>query len=131
MTPEFYPILYAIIGVGVSLAGFILGLFIYFHNQMNKRFDAQDARMDRMEARMDRLEAKFDRLAEEVNSLKLRVAKLEWMLDAALYGHPTFRPVAAPVRPWPSPAPNGKAAARRRLRRRRRNGAPQQTGSTN
>ena len=124
MTPEFYPLFYTIIGTSVSLAGFTLGLFIYFHSQVSKRFDAQDARMDRMEARMDRLEAKFDRLTEEVNDLKIRVARLEWMLDSALHGRPVTFPTAAPARPKPNPAPKRKAPARRRMRRRRSTGAP-------
>ena len=124
MTPEFYPLFYTIIGTGLSLAGFTLGLFIYFHSQVSKRFDAQDARMDRLEARMDRLEAKFDRLTEEVNDLKIRVARLEWMLDAALHGRPVTFPAAAPTRPKPNPAPKRKAPARRRIRRRRSTGAP-------
>ena len=127
MTPEFYPFLYTIVGATVSLAGFMLALFIFFHNQMSKRFDAQDARMDRMEARMDRLEAKFDRLAEEVNDLKIRVARLEWMLDAALHGRPVTFPAAPPASPkQPNPEPKRKAPARRRVRRSRRTGAPHQ-----
>ena len=125
MTPEFYPLFYTIIGTSVSLAGFTLGLFIYFHSQVSKRFDAQDARMDRMEARMDRLEAKFDRLSEEVNDLKLRVTRLEWMLDAAIHGRPVIFPAAAPTAAQPRP-PKRKTAARRRTRRSRRTGAPRQ-----
>ena len=132
MTPEFYPFLYTIVGATVSLAGFMLALFIFFHNQMSKRFDAQDARMDRQDDRMDRLEAKFDqlsekfdRLAEEVNDLKIRVARLEWMLDAALHGRPVTFPAAPPASlEQPNPAPKRKAPARRRVRRRRSTGAP-------
>ena len=135
MTPEFYPLFYTIIGTSLSLAGFTLGLFIFFHSQVSKRFDAQDARMDRQDARMDRLEAKFDRLSEkfdqlmeEVNALKIRVARLEWMLDAAIHGHPVIFPTAAPpAHPQPpNPAPKRKAPTRRRTRRSRRTGAPRQ-----
>ena len=135
MTPEFYPLFYTIIGTSLSLAGFTLGLFIYFHSQVSKRFDAQDARMDRLEARMDRLEAKFDRLSEEfkqlverVHSLEIKVSRLEWMLDAAIHGRPVIfpaPPTAAQPRP-PNPAPQRKTPARRRTRRSRRTGAPRQ-----
>ena len=88
MSPEFY----AIIGVGVSLAGFMLGLFIVFFGQMNRR-------MDRLETRMDQLEDKFDRLQEQMISLERqlfalekRVSRLEWMLDMALDGKPARFP---------------------------------------
>ena len=141
MTPEFYPFLYTIIGATVSLAGFTLGLFIFFHNMVSKRFDAQDARMDRMEARMDRqddrfdrLEAKFDQLLDEfkqlverVHNLELRVAQLEWTLNAALYGRPVEFPgqaAAQAIHTQPNPAPKRKAPARRRMRRSRSTGAP-------
>ena len=150
MTPEFYPFLYTIIGTHVSLAGFMLGLFIYFHNRMSKRFDAQDAQMDRMETRMDRqddrfdrLEAKFDQLSEKfdrlsekfdqlverVHTLELRVAQLEWTLNAALYGRPVEFPgqaAAQALHTQPNPAPKRKVPTRRRMRRNRRTGAPRQ-----
>ena len=143
MTPEFYPFLYTIIGATVSLAGFTLGLFIFFHNMVSKRFDAQDARMDRMETRMDRqddrfdrLEAKFDQLLDEfkqlverVHTLELRVARLEWTLNAALYGRPVEFPgqaAAQAIHAQPNSPPKRKAPARRRMRRSRRTGAPHQ-----
>ncbi len=113
MTPE----IYAITGVGASLAGLMIGiggLLLYFINQANRRIDQQGRRIDRMEdtltqridrmedtltqridrmedtltQRIDRLEDKVDRLLEQTHSLALRVSKLEWMLDAALYGKP-------------------------------------------
>ena len=98
MSPEFY----AIIGVGVSLAGFMLGLFLFFNSQIDRRFNQVDARFDRLEDRVDRLEARFDRLEDKIDriqeqiivlerriaELEQRVAKLDWMLDAALYGKP-------------------------------------------
>ena len=84
MSPEFY----AIIGVGVSTIGVLSGLMIFLFTQLSRR-------MDRLETRMDRLEEKFDRILEQTHSLDLRVSKLEWMLDAALYGKPvTFPPEA-------------------------------------
>ena len=89
MSPEFY----AIIGMGVSTIGVLSGLMIFLFNILSRR-------IDRLEARMDRLEDKFDQLQEQVillerqfNALEKRVSKLEWMLDAALYGKPvTFPP---------------------------------------
>ena len=84
MSPEFY----AIIGVGVSTTGVLSGLMIFLFSLLSRR-------MDRLEQRSDRLEEKFDRLLEQIHSLDIRVSKLEWMLDAALYGKPvTFPPEA-------------------------------------
>ena len=126
MSPEFY----AIIGVGISLAGFVTGLLIFFNNQVNKRFD-------RLEDRMDRLEAKYEQLMQHTHSLDLRVSKLEWMLAAALQGGAALLRTGA-HRPEMSanPQPGGhpayeKAAAKRRLRRRRRNIASGQAESAN
>ena len=124
MTPEFYPFLYTIVGATVSLAGFTLGLFIFFHNQMSKRMDRQDDRFDRLEDKFDQLSEDFKQLVERVHSLELKVARLEWALDAALHGRPVTFPAAAPTRPKPNPAPKRKAPARRRIRRRRSTGAP-------
>jgi len=126
MSPEFY----AIIGVGISLAGFVTGLLIFFNNQVNKRFD-------RLEDRMDRLEAKYEQLMQHIHSLDLRVSKLEWMLAAALQGSPALlRPGAHRPETSANPQPGGhpayeKAAAKRRLRRRRRNIASRQSESAN
>ena len=117
MSPEFY----AIIGVGASLAGLMVGIagvLLYFIIQTNRRIDDQGQRIDRMEntltqhiarvedtltqridrledtfiQRMNRLEDKVDRLIELAHSLDVRVSKLEWMLDAALYGKPVTFP---------------------------------------
>ncbi len=107
MTPE----MYTIIAVGVSTVTFLSGLMIFLFNQLNRRIDDLGNRVDRVEGRidrleeridrleesltqrMDRLEEKFDRLLEQMHSLDIRVSKLEWMLDAALYGKPvTFPP---------------------------------------
>ncbi len=96
MSPEFY----AIIGMGVSTIGVLSGLMIFLFNILSRRIDRLEARMDRLEDKFDRLENKFDRLQEQVillerqfNALEKRVSKLEWMLDAALYGKPvTFPP---------------------------------------
>ena len=99
MSPEFY----AIIGVGVFWAGLMVGLagvLLYFIIQTNRRIDEQGQRIERLEdtfaQRMDRIEDKIDRLLGQTHALDLRVSKLEWMLDAALYGKPvTFPPEAA------------------------------------
>ena len=91
MSPEFY----ATIGVGVSTIGVLSGLMIFLFSLLSQRMDRLEGRMDRMETRMDRLEEKFDRLLEQTHSLDLRVSKLEWMLDAALYGKPVIFPPEA------------------------------------
>ena len=133
MSPEFY----AIIGVGISLAGFVTGLLIFFNNQVNKRFDRLENWADRMEDRFDRLEAKYEQLMQSMHSLDLRVSKLEWMLAAALQGSPALlRPGAHRPETSANPQPgshsaNEKAAAKRRLRRRRRNTASGQSESAN
>jgi hypothetical protein len=89
MSPEFY----AILGVGLSNIGLLSGLMIFLFNMLNRRIDRLEVRIDRLEDRMERIEGRIERLAEEVHSLDLRVSKLEWMLDAALYGKPvTFPP---------------------------------------
>ena len=99
MSPEFY----AIIGVGVSTIGVLSGLMIFLFSLLSRRMDRLEARMDRLETRMDRLEDsfgqrmdrledKFDLLLKQTHSLELRVSKLEWMLDAALYGKPVTFP---------------------------------------
>ena len=88
MSPEFY----AIIGVGVSTIGVLSGLMIFLFSILSRRMDRLETRMDRLEDKFDRLSEKFDRLVEEVHALELRVAKLEWMLDAALYGKPVAFP---------------------------------------
>ena len=91
MSPEFY----AIIGVGVSTTGVLSGLMIFLFSLLSRRMDLLETRMDRLEQRSDWLEEKFDRLLEQIHSLDIRVSKLEWMLDAALYGKPvTFPPEA-------------------------------------
>ena len=89
MSPEFF----AIIGVGVSTIGFLTTLMLYLNNQTNRRIEGLETRMIRLEERFDRLEDKFGQLLESIHSLDIRVSKLEWMLDAALYGKPvTFPP---------------------------------------
>ena len=91
MSPE----LYAIIGVGIGLASLMIGLsgiFLYLNNQTNRRIEGLETRMIRLEGRFDRLEDKFDQLLESIHSLDIRVSKLEWMLDAALYGKPVGIP---------------------------------------
>ncbi len=91
MSPEFY----AIIGSAVGLASLMIGLAsiaFYLISQTNRRMDRLETRMDRLEDRMERLEGRFEQLLETVHSLDIRVSKLEWTLDAALYGKPVRIP---------------------------------------
>ena len=73
MNPEFW----AIIGVGVALAGLQWRLYA----TLNARMDRMDARIDRLEARMevrmDRLEARMDRIEEDLGSIKQRLSRIE------------------------------------------------------
>lgn len=62
MTPEFW----AIIGVGVALAGLQWRLY-----------GSLNARMDRIEARMDRIEARIDRIEADLTSIKERLSRIE------------------------------------------------------
>ena len=91
MSPEFY----AIIGIGVGLASLIValgGLTLYLIGQVNRRIDRLEHRLDRLEDRLERIEERLERLVQEMHYLDLRVSKLEWMLDAALYGKPVRIP---------------------------------------
>ena len=109
MSPEFY----AIIGVGVSTLGFLVGLtavMFYLLSQTNKR--------------LDKLEDNFSQMGQELNALNLRVSRLEWMLDAALHGRPVVLPAETSAAPRSGFVPIGKAAARRRMRRRQINRPP-------
>ena len=79
----------------LSTLGFLSGFatFVFFQfTQMHRRMDRLEIRMDRLEDRMDRLEDRLLQLGQEIHSLDLRVSKLEWMLDAALYGKPVRIP---------------------------------------
>ena len=69
MNPEFW----AIIGVGVALAGLQWRLY----GSLNARMDQIDARMDRLEARMDRIEARMDRIEADLTSIKERLSRIE------------------------------------------------------
>ena len=62
MTPEFW----AIIGVGVALAGLQWRLY-----------GSLNARMDRIETRMDRMEARIDRIEADLTSIKERLSRIE------------------------------------------------------
>lgn len=62
MNPEFW----AIIGVGVALAGLQWRLY-----------GGLNARMDRIEARMDRLEARMERIEADLTSIKERLSRIE------------------------------------------------------
>ena len=73
MNPEFW----AIIGVGVALAG----LQWRFYGSLN-------ARMDRIEARMDRIEARMDRIGADLTSIKERLSRIEGWI-AGRFGEET------------------------------------------
>ena len=66
MSAEFW----AIIGVGVALAG----LQWRMHASLNASLNA---RMDRIEARLDRIEARLDRLEADLTSVKERLSRIE------------------------------------------------------
>ena len=62
MNPEFW----AIIGVGVALAGLQWRLY-----------GSLNGRMDRIEARIDRIETRLDRIEADLTSVKERLSRIE------------------------------------------------------
>lgn len=73
MNPEFW----AIIGVGVALAGLQWRLY-----------GSLNARMDRIETRMDRIEARMDRIGTDLTSIKERLSRIEGWI-AGRFGEET------------------------------------------
>lgn len=73
MNPEFW----AIIGVGVALAGLQWRLY-----------GSLNARMDRIETRMDRIEARMDRIETDLTSIKERLSRIEGWI-AGRFGEET------------------------------------------
>ena len=64
--------------------------------------------------RIERLEKKYDEMREYAHSRDLRIAKLEWVLDAALSG----RPVVLPFVPGDVPVDfSGTSTANSRLKK--------------
>ena len=88
MSPEFY----AIIGVGVSTIGVLSGLMIFLFSLLSRRMDRLETRMGRLEDKADQLREQMISLERQLLALEKRVSKLEWMLDAALYGKPVTFP---------------------------------------
>lgn len=66
MSAEFW----AIIGVGVALAGLQWRMYASLNGSLNNR-------MDRIEARMDRIEARLDRIEADLTSIKERLSRIE------------------------------------------------------
>lgn len=73
MNPEFW----AIIGVGVALAGLQWRLY-----------GSLNARMDRLETRMDRIETRMDRIGTDLTSIKERLSRIEGWI-AGRFGEET------------------------------------------
>ena len=84
MNPEFW----AIIGVGVALAGLQWRLY----GSLNANLSALNAnlsvRMDRIEARMDRIEARMERIEAGLTSIKERLSRIEGWI-AGRFGEET------------------------------------------
>ena len=66
MSAEFW----AIIGVGVALAGMQWRMYASLNASLN-------GRMDRIEARMDRIEARMERIEADLTSVKERLSRIE------------------------------------------------------
>jgi predicted nucleic acid-binding Zn-ribbon protein len=69
MSAEFW----AIIGVGVALAGMQWRMYA----SLNGRMDRIEACMDRIEARMDRIEARIEGIEAALTSVKERLSRIE------------------------------------------------------
>ena len=80
MNPEFW----AIIGVGVALAGLQWRLY----GSLNARMDRLETRMDRLETRMDRIEARMDHIGTDLTSIKERLSRIEGRI-AGRFGEET------------------------------------------
>ena len=74
MSPEFW----AIIGVGVALAGLQWRMYASLNAGLN-------ARMDRIEARMDRIEARMERIEADLTSVKERLSRIEGWIAARFH----------------------------------------------
>ena len=66
MSAEFW----AIIGVGVALAGMQWRMYASLNANLN-------GRMDRIEARMERIEARIERIEAALTSVKERLSRIE------------------------------------------------------
>ena len=75
MSAEFW----AIIGVGIALAGLQWRMYASLSAGLNGRMDRIEARLDRMEARLDRIEA-------DLTSVKERLSRLEGQVELLLRG---------------------------------------------
>lgn len=73
MSAEFW----AIIGVGVALAGVQWRMYASLNANLNGRMDRIEARMDRIEARMDRIEARIEGIEAALTSVKERLSRIE------------------------------------------------------
>ena len=69
MSPE----LWAIMGVGVALAGLQWRLY----GSLNARMDRIETRMDRIDTRMDRIEARIDHMGADLTGIKERLSRIE------------------------------------------------------
>lgn len=77
VNPEFW----AIIGVGVALAGLQWRLYGSLNANLN-------ARMDRIETRIDRIETLIDRIEADLTSIKERLSRIEGWI-AGRFGEET------------------------------------------
>ena len=73
MSAEFW----AIIGVGVALAGMQWRTYASLNASLNGRMDRIEARMDRIEARMDRIETHIERIEAALTGVKERLSRIE------------------------------------------------------
>lgn len=82
-----------LLGVGIALAGLMLGLQV----RADKRRDARDARMDKrldgMDRRLDGMDKLIGSLQSEVRGIDRRLARIEGLIE----GSGLFRPADAPA----------------------------------
>lgn len=75
-----------LLGVGIALAGLMLGLQV----RADKRRDARDARMDK---RLDGMDKLIGSLQSEVRGIDRRLARIEGLIERS----GLFRPADAPA----------------------------------
>ena len=75
-----------LLGVGIALAGLMLGLQV----RADKRRDARDAQMDK---RLDGMDKLIGSLQSEVRGIDRRLARIEGLIE----GSGLFRPADAPA----------------------------------
>lgn len=84
MSSETISILVAIGGLGVGMLGAMLTIAHQFQAQLDRRFDKVDQQFNKVDQQFDKVDQRFEKLevnlkglADEVNEVKISIARLE------------------------------------------------------